>query len=90
MKRRDLLKSCLVAPFALLLKGKKEEFSCSSSASGHPSSESSSEPSSSNIIFYKELQFGEPFSGKIVSMCVFQGNLWIATERGVFLIKERA
>jgi ligand-binding sensor domain-containing protein len=37
----------------------------------------------------KELQFGQPFTGKIVSMTTFQGNLWIATEEGVYRIKER-
>lgn len=35
----------------------------------------------------KELRFGEPFEGKIVSMCNFEGTLWIATERGVYRIK---
>lgn len=36
----------------------------------------------------KELQLGEPFTGKIVSMTTFQGNLWIATEEGVYRIRE--
>lgn len=36
----------------------------------------------------KELQFGEHFEGRIVSMCNFEGNLWIATEKGVYRIKK--
>lgn len=35
---------------------------------------------------YKELQFGESFEEKIVSMTTFQGELWIATEKGVYKI----
>ena len=36
----------------------------------------------------KELQLGEPFTGRIISMTEFQGNLWIATEEGVYRIRE--
>lgn len=36
----------------------------------------------------KELQLGEPFTGKIVSMTTFQGNLWIATDRGVYRVRN--
>ena len=37
----------------------------------------------------KELQFGQPFTGKIVSMTKFQGNLWIATKEGVYRIRDK-
>lgn len=37
----------------------------------------------------KELQLGEPFEGKVVSMINFQGNLWIATERDVYRIRAK-
>lgn len=84
MKRRNFVKSCLVAPFVWLLRGKKEEYSCSASMSGHPSATNTVEPE-----FYKELQFGESFDGRIVSMTQFQGDLWVATERRVYMIKER-
>lgn len=54
MKRRDLLKSCLLAPFAGLLKGKKKpvkyEVSGDSTFSG-PSLSSSSMGESNNIIY---------------------------------------
>ena len=36
----------------------------------------------------KDIQFGEPFSGKIVSMCKFQDNLWVATENEIYRIKN--
>ena len=44
MRRRALLKSCLIAPFVGLFKGNKE-YSCSASMSGHPSTTNSAEPS---------------------------------------------
>lgn len=40
-------------------------------------------------MFYKDVQFGESFAGKIVSMTTFQGDLWIATEKRVYRIKDK-
>ena len=37
----------------------------------------------------KDIQFGEPFTGKIVSMTTFQGTLWIVTEESVYRIREK-
>ena len=99
MKRRDLLKSCLVAPFVGLLK-KMKRIEPKYEASGCPSCPSSSSNSSDvpdlpmkdwvhaqfNPVI--DLQFNEPFEGKVVGMCEFQGNLWIASEKGVYRIKN--
>ena len=116
MKRRDLLKSCLFAPFVGLFKKKTRsgtkviadvpkgltakdicnmalekinEPECTPSGDQSQPSSSSHSYKDTPIEFFKELQFGEVFEGKIVSMCTFQDELWVATERDVYRIKER-
>ena len=98
MNRRNFFKVVTGFVAGIFATSAKSEpkYSCSASASGHPSAENSAEPKSMTIkewveaqyIPVKELRFGEPFTGKIVSMTTFQGNLWIATENGVYEIRE--
>lgn len=61
----------------------------SSNGGGSSSPSTSVSPNPPEPEFCKELQFGEVFDGRIVSMTTFRGELWIATERRVYAIKER-
>ena len=105
MKRRDLLKSCLVAPFLGLFKSKKRSGTLKSKdlcggQNGTLCSRCKFNEDKISAMSIKDfvdaqfnpvidLQFNTPFEGKVVSMVEFQGNLWIATERGVYRIRER-
>ena len=93
MNRRNLFKVVTGFVAGIFATSAKSKYSCSASMSGHPSAENSAEPKTMTVeewveAQYKELQLGEPFVGKIVSITTFQGNLWIATEEGVYRIKE--
>ena len=95
MNRRNFFKvvtGFIAGIFATSAKS-EPKYSCSASMSGHPSAENSVEPAEewveAQFNSVKELQFGEPFAGKIVSMTKFQGNLWIATEESVYRIKDK-
>lgn len=96
MKRRDLLKLSLVAPFVGLLKSKKKEIaiasgcpsspsSSSASMSGHPSATNSVEPTEDFVVKQHFCQF----QSEIVGITTFEGNLWIATKyNGLYVVKE--
>jgi len=96
MKRRNFLRTCFLAPFVVLFKKKTRSGTklisdiplnsetCVSEVPDLPMRDWVHAQFNPVI----DLQLNEPFEGKVVGMCEFQGNLWIASEKGVYRIKN--